>query len=382
MSNDKNIYKLNELEKEYALSQFQQKYGVNFHGEPLKEAVAAEIIESFLNSDKIEEQQEALDLLPNTINNLIYPEKMVADTMEVVRKLPNIPIQTTAPDLTLGTRFYADKSDIGIDMFIDENTLKNERYTVTSDITPFDILVYNTICSLIISGIGDNVNDIEESKRFFTPKMVYNCFNPSSAKTTHINEESQQVEEVRKSIDKMLSVRIKLDYTSFINQNKKIDKNEKEQRRNDYAAVEDNFISASKTTVTVNGQTSYGYRLNAVPILFWQNLKLARQIATYDRKLLDTPKLRDKSPNNDLSVMKAQILEHIQTLKHNPKMSKKLSYETFFQRCGIDISDRTVKKRKRDQLAKYLTFLKDAGEIKGFSEYKHGNKFIGITFKL
>lgn len=343
----------------------------NFPG-AIRSEVLDLIEKEIKNGTPIDELAKSLEVTfpPEASIQVQYPAKFISDTSELRRKLPKIQVN--------GEKHSVYKMGVNVVL----QAIDDDRITLSENITEFDLLVYSAICTWIDRGIGANEHDIAPDQRFFTPGIIYKCFNPAAAQANYITENSPEVEEVRKSIDKLRHIKIYLNYSGFIEMDKHSSKAEKAERLRVYAEAtkEGLFVNADKKTISVNGQTLFGYELNVVPLMYWQSKKLVKQLATYERRLLVTPKLYDTSRNSELSVLKTNILDHIDTLKRHPRLSRKIKYETIFNRCGIVVKDKHERKRKRDQIKKYLDFLIEQGEIKGYKEYKEGCTLIGIEF--
>lgn len=353
-------------ELEYALKKLEEK-GVNLNEGGLKDMLIEAIDEYYTTNP-----QHIADLLPpvDAVIQVQYPAKFISDISELRRKLPRIPVD--GEEATIGK--------MGVNVIL--KVIDDNSVILSDNISEFDLLVYSSICTWIDSGIGATAHEIAREKRFFTPGIIYKNFNPASVDDGRFTETSEEVEEVRKSIDKLRHIQIKLNYKGFINNAKNVKKAEKEERIEVHATKEDWFLNAAKKTVKVNGQVLYGYELNTVPPMYWQSKQVVKQLATYDRRLLVTPKIKDTSRSAVLAVLKHELLGHIQTLKKNPKLSRKLKYDTLFERCGIEVKDKHERKRRRDQIKKFLESLQLQGEISGFTEYKSGQTLAGIELKL
>ena len=303
-----------------------------------------------------------IQLPPDGVIQVEYPQKFISDTSDLRRKLPKIPIdgkETTVKSM-------------GVKVVL--KAIDDDKIVLSENLTHLDLLVYMGICTWIDRGIGADKHDIAPEQRFFTPSIIYKCINPNDRKD--LTENSPEIIEIKRSIDKLRHIKVTFDYSGFF----------KGKNGAQIAAAlnyEDWFVNAAKAEVSVNGETVSGYQLNVVPPMYWASKQNVKQLTSYDRKLLNAPMIKDLSSSNELSLLKHDILTHIQALKNNTsKLSKKLSYEKLFERNGIVITDRSKKKRRRDQIKKYLDFLVQEGELKGYSEYKKGRTLEGIEFKI
>lgn len=298
-----------------------------------------------------------------------YPEKFIADASEIKRKLPVVPVDGKIRDLI----------KIGVSIAI---TIYNEDGTIDNNpLNEFDLLVYQSICSYIDRGIGNDDTQISDDVRFFTPKMIFENMNPDlgdgEAKT-------RLIQNVKNSIEKMSRTHMTLEYDKFIEKKYKGKKNESTRHEflEDARITGTRLITLDRYDLLVNGEWVQGYKIITVPPIYWKQKTMVKQLATYERKLLSPPALRDKS--GEMLLIKHFLLEHIQDMKNSPKLSRKLKYDTIFDRTGYTLEGLTRAQRynKRKQIKKYLDFLVSEGNITGYSEYKSGQSIVGIQFKL
>lgn len=382
---------LNELLKEI---QDEQRQQIEQDAEILAEAIASDmklsgdvvsiirqITETIVRQAReenvsVDEIAKRLDFeitdTPDTIKEHVvkveYPAKFISDSSELRRKLPHIAIDGEETDV----------SKMGVSVVL--KAVDDDKVVLSENLTHYDLLVYSSICSFIESGIGNSENEISENKRYFTPKIVYQCMNPNSRKD--LTDESPEIVEIKKSIDKMRHIKTKINYTGFI-KNRKGKKDNIDDEILATATVEDWFLNAAKVTVNINGEQAEGYKLNTVPAMFWKSKQTVKQLVTYDRNLLQLEGTRDHSKTNENALLKHEILTHLQALKSGKsKLSKKIKYDTLFERCGIEPTNRLQHQRKRDFIKKYLDYLKEQGEIKDYKEYKEGTRLVGIEFIL
>lgn len=349
----------------YALKQFKKQ------GIALNEGKLLPCTIEALNEAYDEDRERIKEFLPpedaETIVQISYPQNFIADASELKRKLSLVPIDGGMWDIA--------KMGISIKM-----TAFNDGETIDSEpLNEFDKLVYQSICSYIDRGIGATDLEIESDLRFFTPAMIYENMNPG---TGNSSGKPEAIERVRRSIDKLRHIKLTLVYDDFI---KKVCKGKKAADQRDSllkeSRVEEEWlINAKRTPFRLNGEWVDGYRLNTVPPIYWKQKTIVRQLATYERKLLSPPGMRDKS--GELLAIKHFILEHIQSMKNATTLSRKLKYDTIFERTGIVIETKKQAQRKRDQIKKYLDFLVTEGKIQGYTEYNEGQKLVGIEFCL
>ena len=349
----------------YALRQL-EKQGVNLDEGDLRTVTVEALNEAYeQDKDRIAEFLPPEDT--ETIVQITYPQNFIADASELKRKLSLVPIDGALWDI----------SKMGVSVKL---TAFHDGETVDSEpITEFDKLVYQSICSYIDRGIGSTDLEIANELRFFTPAMIYEVMNPGTGNST---AKPENIERVRKSIDKLRHIKLTLVYDDFIRKiysGKKADK-EREALLKESKVEEEWLLNAKKTPFRLHGEWVDGYRLNTVPPIYWKQKTIVRQLATYERRLLSSPGMRDKG--GELVAIKHFILEHIQSMKNAKNLSRKLKYETIFERAGVTIENKLQAQRKRDQIKKYLDFLISEQKIKGYTEYKDGKSLAGIEFHL
>lgn len=329
----------------------------------LAQAVPQWIKEDLQDEERVIQMKKAGILPTDGVIQVEYPQKFISDTSELRRKLPLIPVD--GEETTIGK--------MGVKVIL--KAIDDDKIILSDNLTHLDLLVYMGICTWIDRGIGKTKHDIAPEQRFFTPTIIYRCINPTDRKD--LTENSPEVQEIKQSIDKLRHIKVTFDYSGFF-------KGKDGTNRAAAFNYEDWFVNAAKATITINGEILSGYQLNVVPPMYWASKQEVKQLTTYDRILLTAPTMRDSSNGSIVALLKHDILTHIQTLKHNNgrKLSKKIKYATIFERNGIVIKDKHERKRRRDQIKKYLDFLIQKGEIKGYKEYKDGREIAGIEFNL
>lgn len=360
-----------EKHLEYALKKLTDE-GINLDEGNLRKMT----IEAF-NEMYISDRERIADFLPPDGTIAVqYPAKFISDTSDLRRKLPLVPM---ADSLSEEPNTIKKMEGVQVRLV----PVNDDKVVLSENLTADDLLVYCGICTWIDSAIGETRHDIKQSQRFFTPSMIYNCINPAGDNSDrHLNEDSPEVQAVKKSIDKLRHIKVYLNYSGFIQANKREKKENKEKLVQAYATYDDWFINAAKVTVSVNGKTMSGYEINAVPPMYWASKKVTKQLATYERKLLKAPGLRDSSRSGDLNRLKHTILEHIATLKSVAKMNKSIKYETLFEKAGIEVKDKAARARRRKQVKTFLDYQVQEKNIAGYVEYMNGSKCEGITFIL
>lgn len=321
--------------------------------------------EQYLGGDRL----NIKELLPEMVQ-VSYPAKFISDVSEVRRSLHKVPIDDVFHQFS--------KMPVNVSFAAYEDI--NSTTPLNSEpLTEFDKLVYMSICTYVDRGIGDTKFDIQSDLRYFTPAMIYEVMNPDIGNSS---DKPEAIERVRRSIDKMRHIKINLDYTEYIAAKKwGRGADRKAEALQEATMLEDEWLlNATKTPILINGTFANGYSLNTVPILYWKQKKIVRQFASYERLLLVTPEMRDRS--GDLVSIKHFILGHIQSLKASPQLSKKISYDTIFERAGALVANSKQRENRRKQIKKFLDYQVKQNNIKGYSEYKDGRKIVGLELNL
>ncbi len=227
-------------------------------------------------------------------------------------------------------------------------------------LTAFDKVIYNTICSLYEAG-----------NEYFNLSMVYRAMNGQTSSEYVTKEALKPIEE---SIE-LSKLRIfKYDATQ---QAKAWNSNIKA------ATYEGYFLPVEKLTVQFKNSTTPEscYRFLKTPPLFNYS-KGIKQIISHDIKLLDTSKSVGRY-TPELAVFKEYLIQRISDMKsnNNTVTNTNIKYSSLFAECDIKEGEisQTEKNRKRERIKKLLDHFTASGFIKGYSEYKKGRSFEGIT---
>lgn len=135
-----------------------------------------------------------------------------------------------------------------------------------------------------------------------------------------------------------------------------------------------NLLLAEGVTVKIKGQRVEGaIQLRSAPILY-QYAAAKHQIATGDIALLNAP--INKNPDNIILI---DYLRRRVDAMPSPRTENKIRYAAVYEALDISGNDETAKKKKyrvRDYISKTLTYWKERGYIRGFTEYvKEGKAY-------
>lgn len=101
------------------------------------------------------------------------------------------------------------------------------------------------------------------------------------------------------------------------------------------------------------------------------------QVITVKIDLLNTKKAISNTPDN--IVIRAYIVKRIEEMKNSKNhLGNKILYDTIFEECQIDASNKVVKKRHRDAIKKILECFIEKDYIKAYTETKKGNTLDGV----
>ena len=284
----------------------------------------------------------------------IRPNTAIINNSKIAKALQTIEADTAAYG---GSKLCIDRKkqvNIKVSLNFDDVTLSGRP------LTAFDKVIYNTVCSLYEAG-----------NEYFNLAMVYRAMNGQTDSEYVTKEALKPIEE---SIE-LSKLRIfKYDATE---QAKAWNGNIKA------ATYEGYFLPVEKLTVQFKNSTTPEscYRFLKAPPLFSYS-KGIKQIISHDIKLLDTTKSVGRY-TPELAVIKEYLIQRISDMKSNKNTvtNTNIKYASLYAECDIEEAkiSQTEKNRKRERIKKILEHLKQNGFIKGYSEYKKGRTFEGIT---
>lgn len=127
---------------------------------------------------------------------------------------------------------------------------------------------------------------------------------------------------------------------------------------------------------TINGKDTTVIYFDREPVLLTVAKIKNCQLLTYDALLLDVPK-QNNTPMN--IVVKNYVMQRIQEIKlHN--LTPIITFDNIFQKCRLENISRDKKMDARNNIVKFLEYLKSQSEIKNFELTKRGNSFYSVKF--
>lgn len=230
--------------------------------------------------------------------------------------------------------------------------------------TTYDREIHNAICSLHDEGLV-----------IFSPQQVYRTMN-------HLHEgetvSPQSVSAVTRSIDKMRSMEVKVDYSE---ETKEKHKALPPEKLKDFFIVEGSILSADKIRASAGGHNVTAYRMHSKPIIY-EYAQLYKQVITVPSILLDTKDIIRNTP--EVTVIRGYLIRRIEEMKNqkNRMHSKSILFKTLFEEIGLKDPSPKKTKKVRDQIELLLCHFTDDKYIQGFDFYKSGRSFKGIEISI
>lgn len=239
---------------------------------------------------------------------------------------------------------------------------ENEHTSITGKpLTAFDKTVHNAICTLYEAG-----NSI------FTLEMVYRAMN-GLTNSERITEERGTLEPIRESIEagrhKIFKINAEEQIKKYYPKIKKV-------------VYESYFLPLEKVTAIMhNGEEPIEcYRLLKAPPLY-EYSKNIKQVISVDIKLLNSKKSVKNS--RSVAVIREYLIKRISSMKNGKAgiNNRNIKYDTLFEETGIEAEQltQTQRNRKREQVKKLLDHFITVNFITGYTEYKKGRTFDGVT---
>lgn len=240
----------------------------------------------------------------------------------------------------------------------------------TKTITPYDVLVHNSVVSLEQAG---NI--------YFTDRQLWHVYSQkaNSMPTTTV------LKELNQSLEKQMSTIITLDYTEQI-------KKQYPKAKVQSTKYKGTLLQLDKVEVkTANGEKVTGYKINRTPILYTyaDQINQLVRIKTYILKtaLNGTEEKKGVIKATSKNCLLANyLLQRIEQCK-NPKMSKRILYSTVYEKLNLTHSSKDIKKRTRVTTKRILDNIVKSKQtiLKGWKEYRYpktSRKITGIELEV
>ena len=201
------------------------------------------------------------------------------------------------------------------------------------------------------------------------------------------NPEPKKIEEIRQSVNKMMSLKIHIDATETYEKLKQLKKDDRWS-----AEVVGTILPCVYTTTKLNGvpNTLTIKFLDFSPMFLYALTK--GQITVIPAKVLNVPKTKNTQFFLELKIYINIRIDQIKRARERPKSKnfpKTIRLDTLYSKCLIPPkeNDRMQKKRIRDDIALYMEFLVEQGVIIEFkfvddqnNEHKNLKDCTKITF--
>lgn len=212
------------------------------------------------------------------------------------------------------------------------------------------------------------ISEWAAKNRYTTPSIIYRHL------TGKVGSDAEPKPDLRiailKSIDKLMSTRIKIDMTDVC---EKLGYNEGKPIK----ITSTILPCAYAEGVMINGHSATVIKIFDEPPLFTVAFK-KKQVLEYRETLLNVPKQRNTI---DSIAVKNYVMQRIQEIiKHN--LTPVITFDDVFKKSRIKITHNETKRRVRKIIVELMEHLKSCGEITSFTVNKVQNKFHSITFSF
>lgn len=137
------------------------------------------------------------------------------------------------------------------------------------------------------------------------------------------------------------------------------------------------MLKADKGVIeTANGRREVGYVLDEPPIIYYHDQTL-NQITAYPAKLVRAISAGVSSTESNVMLRRC-LMERIQKARHG-STNDHIRYEAMAEYAGVDITNRTARKRFIGAAWAYLDALTSEGFIDGWHEYADGGAVLTTT---
>lgn len=253
--------------------------------------------------------------------------------------------------------------------------------------TEYDRSVYNAVASIYVYGSEDHI---------VTPAMVYRAM---TGMTDSENLSPQQIEAVRRSLDKMRFIRARVDCSATLRAwGATLD-----SEQIVHGKFDTYLLNADLLEVEAGGKIIQAYQINKPPVLY-EYANLVHQVLEVPIDLLTIRNIDSKGhltsvlPNTDMRIqMKGYLLRRIEGMKGNKKEKNSLTsnvivledylwdgkkHEGLYTIIGKPTPTRTEAARIRTDVERILNYWKKVDYIKEFQIKKKGNKISGYSIEV
>ena len=259
------------------------------------------------------------------------------------------------------------------------NFTSKDLQELNCSITRFDLAVMDAIYSLQKNG-----------KETFSIEMIANVMTGKTVK--FCKSTSTKFEEIAKSIEKLSTITIKIDFTELVQNNKNIKLNKKAK-----AIAVGELLPMNRYYIVspITNENRVYYKLNNIPVLY-EYAELLGRVISVPSHILSIEGVRE---DNEFTIIKQQLIKEIELMKNENNRYKNtiITYEWdngsksggFLNRVGIDktkysndIQWRKRKSRLNEQIKIILEHLVSIQYISGFEFKKTMNSIVGVAISI
>lgn len=267
-----------------------------------------------------------------------------------------------SPVYSLCSFSYDDSADLTI-------LNKNGRYKITA----YDRRIYNAISTLYLEG-----RHIVTLTEIFGVMTGYARTNPSSG----------QIEAVEKSLNKLRSIKVFIDFTAEMNAHLIEDKQplidagilKDHSDRIQSAVIEDNMLNCRMGTITSEkGKVTKSIHIVSEPSLLTYN-RAKKTLITIPMEYIG---LLNANATEKVIAFQDYLLMRIIGYKNGSFKRNKVLYETMYRDSGMEkpaLSKDFI--RDREVVRKLLDEWKTKGLLASYTEVKEGRSYVGIEFEV
>ncbi len=302
------------------------------------------------NREFIKNNQAKLNKLTKPHYVALEHSKLVAVTKQIMD--PNNPIKAIRVDQK-GT--------------VIEASITTDEKQQSARIDSFDTLVEEAIGCII----DNNIKTFEKNGYVDVPLSAIAQQVLILNSNAHISKEQSNA--ITTSMNKLRHIFVNINFTAQAEAHKKL-KIDKAT-----ATIEDNALNYTKTTVIYKGNTIDVYRIHSYPPRYKYS-KSVRQISGVSRELIYLPNM---NITRGVAILRRYLVEYIESLKNNPKLSRTIFFETINKACEGQFAYES--KESRRDFRKKVTSMLDGFQLSTYIlEYeivKEGRELKGVRIE-
>lgn len=309
------------------------------------------------NGVKIDERQRLISKIPH---KHIMPNNKLTNTL-TTNSLADSIIDAGSYELVVAGRGKKAITAVCILTYEGDNV----KLTGRQPFTEYDRNVYNAVTSLYEYG---------DKSHIVTPAMVYRAMVYMTESET---PSDQQLDAVRRSLDKMRFIRARVDATAeLVKRGASIDGEQITGGK-----IDTYLLAAEAVEVEAGGKTIQAYRIIKTPILY-EYSKLIKQVLTIPAGLLDIQAEGQRVKNTEQRIaIKGYLLRRIEVMngKTADRQSRNILFDAIYEASGADNPGDKEKERIRNYTFTVLDYWVAQGYIKGYEPKRAGTTYTGIA---